>query len=116
MGAFEDLHRDRISGSLAMFDRMIFKGHLSALYKQDGARCFLWSQGVALKDFAPWVKATTERVAENARKIARDAGRPVISFDQVKVRNRTQHKDELARSIAERDGVTEGVVCLISAV
>jgi hypothetical protein len=99
-----------------MFDRMIFKGHISALYKRDGARCFLWSQGVALKDFAPWVKAMTERVAETARKIARDAGRPVISFDQVKVRNRTQHKDELAKSIAERDGVTEGVVCLISAV
>ena len=99
-----------------MFDRMIFKGHISALYKRDGARCFLWSQGVALKDFAPWVKAMTERVAETARKMARDAGRPVVSFDQVKVRNRTQHKDELAKSIAERDGVTEGVVCLISAV
>ncbi len=26
MGAFEDLHRKRITGSLAMFDRMIFKG------------------------------------------------------------------------------------------
>jgi hypothetical protein len=116
MGVFEDLHRDRITGSLAMFDRMIFKGHISALYKRDGARCFLWSQGVALKDFAPWVKATTERMAENARQIARDAGRPVISFDQLNARDRARHKDELAKSIAERDGVTEGVVCLISAV
>ena len=43
MGAFENVHRDRIAGSLAMFDRMIFKGHLSRLYKQNGARCFLWS-------------------------------------------------------------------------
>ncbi len=57
MGTFEDLHRSRITGSLAMFDRMIFKGHLSALYKQDAARCFLWSQGVALKDFTPYAKA-----------------------------------------------------------
>jgi hypothetical protein len=31
VGAFEELHRDRVSGTLAMFDRMIFKGHLSAL-------------------------------------------------------------------------------------
>src|SRR5438270_12515042 len=100
MSTFEDLHRDRITGSLAMFDRMIFKGHISALYKRDGARCFLWSQGVALKNFAPWVKATTEQLAENARKISRDAGRPVIWFDQVKVRNRTQHTNELAKSIA----------------
>ena len=44
-----------------MFDRMIFKGYLSGLYKQDNVRCFLWSQGVALKDFTPYAKATTER-------------------------------------------------------
>jgi hypothetical protein len=116
VGAFEDLHRDRVSGSLAMFDRMIFKGHLSSLYKQDGARCFLWSQGVALKDFTAYAKATTERIASNARKLVTDAGRPVISFDHVKTRNRTQHKDELAKSIAERDGITKGIICLISAV
>jgi hypothetical protein len=116
VGAFEELHRDRVYGSLAMFDRMIFKGHLSALYKQDGARCFLWSQGVALKDFTAYAKATTERIANNARKLVADAGRPVISFDHVKTRNRTQHKDELAKSIAERDGITEGIICLISAV
>ena len=116
MGAFEDVHRDRVAGSLAMFDRMIFKGHLSGLYKQDNARCFLWSQGVALKDFTAYAKATTERIANNARKLVTDAGRPVISFDHVKTRNRLQHKDELAKSIAERDGISEGIVCLISAV
>jgi hypothetical protein len=116
VGAFEELHWDRVCGSLAMFDRMIFKGHLSALYKQDGARCFLWSQGVALKHFTAYAKATTERIANNARRLATDAGRPVISFDHVKTRNRTQHKDELAKSIAEADGITEGTICLISAV
>jgi hypothetical protein len=63
---------------------------------------------VALKDFTVYAKATTERIANNARKLVTDAGRPVISFDYVKTRNRTQHKDDLAKSIAERDGVTEG--------
>jgi hypothetical protein len=116
MGVFEDLHRQRITGSLAMFDRMIFKGHLTRLYKQDGARCFLWSQGVALKDFTAYAKGTTERIANNARRLATEAGRPVISFDHVRTRNHVQHKDELAKSIAERDGVTAGIVCLISAV
>jgi hypothetical protein len=116
MGAFEDLHHKRITGSLAMFDRMIFKGHLSALYKQDGARCFLWSQGVPLTDFTDYAKGTTERIANNARKLVTDAGRPVISFDHVKTRNRVQQKDDVAKDIAERDGVTEGIVCLISAV
>src|SRR4051794_21313620 len=99
-----------------MFDRMIFKGYLSGLYKQDGARSFLWSQGVALKDFTSYAKATTEQIAENARRLAREAGRPVISFDHVKTRHQPHLKEDLARSIAERDGVTEGIVCVISAV
>ena len=30
---FEDLHRERITGSLAMFDRMIFKGFFPGLCK-----------------------------------------------------------------------------------
>lgn len=76
----------------------------------------MWSQGVSLVDFTGYAKSTTERIANNARRVASDAGRPVISFDHVKTRNRAQHKDELAKDIAEADGITEGVVCLISAV
>jgi hypothetical protein len=94
VGVFEDLHRNRIRGSLAMYDRMIFKGRLTALYKQNGARCFLWSQGVALKDFTGYAKWTTARIADNARGLAEAAGRPAISFDHVKTRNYSQRKDE----------------------
>jgi hypothetical protein len=116
MGVFEELHRDRITGSLAMFDRMIFKGRLTALYKDNGAKCFLWTQGVALKDFTPYAKWTTARIADTVRGLAEAAGRPVISFDHVKTRNYAQRKDDLARSIAERDGITDGLICVISAV
>src|SRR5207302_2037873 len=99
-----------------MFDRMIFKGRITSLYKQDGARCFLWTQGVPITEFTAYAKATTERIANAARKVATDAGRPVISFDHVKTRNRTQHKDDLAKKVAADDGITEGIICLISAV
>jgi hypothetical protein len=116
MGAFEDLHRDRVTGSLAMFDRMIFKGRLTGLYKENGAKCFLWTQGVALKDFTPYAKWTTAKIADTVRGLAQAAGRPVISFDHVKTRNYSQRKDELARRIAEDDGITEGIICVISAV
>ena len=61
MGAFEELHQRRITDSLAMYDRMIFKGHLTALFRQDGARCYLWSQGVALKDLTPYAKPPPHR-------------------------------------------------------
>src|SRR5579863_391133 len=112
MGDFEQVHADQVTGTLVMFDRMIFKGHLSALYKQDGARCFLWDQGVPLKDFAPWAKATTAMIAEHVRSIATSVGRPVVYADSLPS---DLKKEECARSIAERDAVTEGVVCVISA-
>jgi len=116
MGTFEDRHGDRIRGSLAMFDRMIFKGRLTALYKENGAKCFLWSQGVALKDFTPYARWTTAKIADTVRGIAEAAGRPVISFDHVKTRNYSQRKEELAKRLAEEDGITNGVICVISAV
>src|SRR3954454_16091717 len=99
MGRFEELHRRRVVGSLAMFDRMIFKGYLSGLYKQDGARSFLWSQGVALKDFTSYAKATTEQMAANARHLGREARRLILSFDHVKARPQKHLKEDLARSI-----------------
>ena len=116
MGVFEDLHSDRVMGSLAMFDRMIFKGRLTALYKDNGAKCFLWSQGVALKDFTPYAKWTTAKIADTVRGVAEAAGRPVISFDHVKTRNYAQRKDELAKKIAAEDGISEGIIRVISAV
>lgn len=116
MSTFEEIHEDRVTGSLAMFDRMIFKGRLTALYKENGAKCFLWSQGVALKDFTGYAKWTTATIADTVRGLAEAAGRPVISFDHVKTRNYAQRKDDLAHAIAERDGIEEGVICVISAV
>jgi len=116
MDSFEDIHRPRITGSLAMFDRMIFKGHLSHLFKPDAVRALLWAQGYPITDFTAYAKSTTNRIADNVDRLAAESGRPRISFDHVKTRNRTQQKDDLAKSIAERDGITEGIVCFISAV
>ena len=89
---------------------------MTSLYPRDNARCFLSTQGVALKDFTAYAKATTERIADSARTLAIDAGRPVISLDHVNTRNRAQRKAEFAEAIAECDGITDGIVCLISAV
>ena len=116
MDSFEDIHRRHITGSLAMFDRMIFKGHLSHLFKPDAVRALLWAQGYPITDFTEYAKATTNRIAGNVDRLAAESGRPRISFDHVKTRNRTQMKDDLAKSIAEDDGITEGIVCFISAV
>lgn len=117
MSDFETIHAGRISGSLTMYDRLIFKGHLSRFFADGATRAFLWNQGVPVKDFTPYAKATTAQIADHCRSLATDAERPVIYLGRVKTwGGATQRKEDMARSIAARDGVTSGVVCLISAV
>jgi hypothetical protein len=114
--AFEQVHRDRLLGSLTMFDRLIFKGHLTRLYPRRGVAALLWSQGTPLTAFAAYVKECTKMLLDHAEQMAADAGRPSIYLAGSVTRRHGQTKDELARAIAERDGISDGLVCILRAI
>ena len=97
-----------------MFDRIIFKGHLTGLFPQGAFARFLWRQGVLLKEFKPYVEATTQEMKARAQDIASEAGRPYLYLEPATTKASGQSKEDLARSIAERDGVSEGLVCVFS--
>ncbi len=106
---FEELHRERITGSLTMFDRLIFKGHLTRLHVPGGLRAFLWSQGVPITGFAGYVKRATDALMAHAEAVAAEAGRPSIYLAGPTTRDHGGSKEDLAREIAARDGITEGL-------
>jgi hypothetical protein len=116
MGTFEEVHQRRITGSLAMFDRMIFKGHLTSLYRPGAIRVLLWNQGYPMKEFARYAQTVTAKITANAKRVAADAGRPYLYLENFTTRRGGQSKEDIARSIAERDGITEGVICMLSVV
>jgi hypothetical protein len=116
MGAFEDIHRESVVGSLTMFDRLILKGHLSRLYKPGAVRAYLWDQGAPLTAFARYASQATSVILANAERLADEAGRPSIYLNGSVTRRAGQTKEDLARSIAECDGVTDGLVCVLWAV
>ncbi len=116
MGAFEDLHQRRITGSLAMFDRMIFKGHLTSLYHPGAVSALLWAQGYPMKEFSRYAQVVTAKITATAKRVAAEAGRPYLYIENMKTRRPTQSKEDIARAIAARDGVTEGVICVLSVV
>ena len=101
-----------------MFDRLIFKGHLSRLYKQGAVRAYLWDQGAPLTAFARYdASQATSVILANAERLAVQAGRPSIYLTGSVTRRAGQTKEGvLARSIAEHDGVTDGLVCVLRAV
>jgi hypothetical protein len=111
MKRFLQRHADQVSGVLSGFDRLRFRGTLRWLAYADGMRSFLSCVGVLLKDFKVYVQGVTDRIRDAAEQLARAERRPRLSLNSSAV-----SKEELARDIAERDGVRDGLICIFSAV
>ncbi len=116
MTLFEDVHADRIVGTLTMFDRMIFKGHLTRLPAPGAISAMLWQLGFPLTEFTKYATTATEQLTANAKRLAAEAGRPYSYSDHSRRRGGDLTKEDTARAIAERDAITEGVVCVFSVV
>jgi len=116
MSAFEIVHQDRVVGKLCCFDRLIVKGHLTAFYPPGGLKRFLDRQGVLLKNFGLYAKWMSEVLKQHAQSVASEAGRPYLYLEQSYTRRRGCSKEELARQIAERDGVSDGLICVLAVV
>ena len=78
MAIFLDLHRDAIGGTIATFDRLIFKGHLNALFPQGAFKRYLDRRDILLKDAGAFFEAETARLKAHAKALADDSGRPFV--------------------------------------
>jgi hypothetical protein len=117
MTTFESVHQDEILGSLTTFDRMIFKGYLTGFFPDGAFQHFLNRRGVLLKDFGRFVDAATAKVKTHVMGLAAAAGRPYIYLESSHTKASSgPSKEDMAREIAERDGIKEGLVCVLSVV
>lgn len=116
METFLSIHHDVTLGTLSTFDRLIFKGHLSGLYPQGAFARFLNSQHVLLKDFAAYAETTTAQLKAQAQQVAQKAQRPYLYLAGASNFASGHSKEAQARAIAERDGLTEGLICVFAAV
>jgi hypothetical protein len=111
MERFATRHAGRITGILAGFDRMLFRGTLRSISYVEGLDKFLSSQHVLYKDFATYVQHLSDRLKTDAIALAAATGRPYEYLASAQRR-----KEDVARAIAERDGVTDGLVCVLACV
>jgi hypothetical protein len=111
--SFEQVHAQQIVGTLTTVDRLIVRGHLQSFWFRGlGLARFLERQGLnVVRDFGGYVRQTSDRVIAHAKSIAAQARRPYI-FQRAVVRG----KDDLARQIARRDGITQGLICVLATV
>ena len=111
MESFVTRHASEVKGTLSGFDRVRFRGTLRWLANLNGMGTWLSHTSVLLKDFKDYAMGLTNRIKEAAQELAENAGRPVRYLASSSLR-----KENVAREIAERDGITEGLVCVLTAV
>jgi hypothetical protein len=76
-----------------------------------GMMAFLWKRQTLLKDFGAFAEATSKRVKEASCQAALDRGRPIEYLQS----SRTD-KEAIARQIASRDNVTQGLIAVLTCV
>jgi hypothetical protein len=111
MERFLKRHEGRVLGTIAGFDRVLFRGNLSSICHLGGMERFLSSQRVLYKDFKPFVEKISDQVKEHAKKLAAAAQRPFIYLASSQ-----ESKEEKARQIMEQDQIREGLICVLSCV
>ena len=111
MEKFIQKNDNKINGVLNGFDRLVLKGTLLSLSYTAGMMSFLYQIGVLLKDFGSYVEKTTERLREASYETARRLNRPIKYLP-----SRNTPKEPIARKIVQKDGITDGLICLLKCV
>jgi hypothetical protein len=111
MHSFLNRFASLVSGVLCGLDRLSLYGSLRMISFQLGLQNYLWAQRVRFKDFDEHSEKVTAQLEEASLKLARQQGR------EIRYLNSSQHnKENIAREIAERDGIKNGLICVLTSV
>src|ERR1700726_4735928 len=105
MHAFLRRFTSLVYGILMGFDRVIFRGTLRNLSYPAGLQHYLWAIRVPFKDFSAHSEDVTQRLIAASERQARDSGREIRYLPCS-----SANKEDIARHIAARDNVREGLI------
>ena len=111
MERFLNRHKGRIRGMISGFDRILFKGSLRSISCCRTMQVWLGSRHILLKDFASWALTFSEGIKRHAQAYAATQGRPYQYLASPKI-----SKEAVARSIAHKDKIEQGLVCVLGCV
>ena len=111
MDQFIRKHQQDIIGSLSGWDRVRFRGTIRMIAYVDGLLGWLNDRRVLLKHFKPFVEGLTDTLKRSVTSIAQAAGKTVRYLASSKI-----SKEELVAELIRREGVSQGLVCVLSCV
>jgi len=104
-------HKDRITGVLSGFDRLLFKGTLRSISYVDGLTKFMNVKHILLKDFGEFASNCTQQLVTHAKQLAQGAGRPYVYLNSSSI-----SKEKRAREIAKKDNIRKGLIGVLGCV
>jgi len=111
MSGFLQQHGKVVSGMVSGWDRLRFRGTLQRLCHPEGLNAFLRASGRLFKDFKDFAIWSGTQLKEAAMAVAKRLDRPCFYVPSARV-----SKEEMARQHAKDEGITQGLICCISAV
>lgn len=109
--SFVQKHQADVIGVLHGFDRLRLAGTFRALYHPPVMEKYIQKTGFLLKDFKQLMLQITGQIKAATQQLAQRAGRPLTYLSSSQVR-----KEQVARQIAQQDGVTSGLIAILSCV
>ena len=110
MEILTETYKDKISGVLGCYDRVVITGTIPQICYSQGMTSFLYSKGIRIFDYAHFVEPYKEQIRANAEQIAKDNG---IEIEFVR-KSSTRKEDLIQKKIKER-GTHPGLVHILSA-
>jgi len=104
-------HADHVIGTLSGFDRLVFRGTLRMLVHRGSLPSYLFHVGVLLKNFGEHAQSLTAQLKDASTALAKRMARPVLYLNSP-----GSSKEDIARAIAEADGIQRGLICILTAV
>lgn len=111
MERFLERYKGRIVGTIAGFDRILFRGQIPSICHIGGMDRFLSSQKVLYKDFKTYTEMFSERIKRNAEQVAAENNRPYHYLP-----SSWTSKEGFVRELMKKNPVEEGLICVLSCV
>lgn len=111
MNRFVAKYSAKLLGVISGFDRLVLKGTLRPLSYIAGMMNFLWEKQVLLKDFGCYAQGVSEQMKEASQREAQRLGRINRYVGSSQTR-----KDSMARAIAAKQDIQQGLICLLRTV
>jgi hypothetical protein len=104
-------HAEKVIGMLNGWDRIRLRGSSRWLAHLEGMKRYMYVANVLFKDFKAYVQQVTEEIRAATVRTAEAVGRPIIYLPSSAIR-----KEDMAHEVAQRDGIQEGLICVLTCV